>query len=541
VYEKPLLDLGPCQISSLTSFVLSELSSSVEDWCLRKGPKYEHFLEEIKDGRIPSAFDEIRENLEQFASKVIRTRLQLILLCCHGDKVKFQSVVSCALKSTRWSKWLTALFLVHLYLAQPRVMRSIKDFRSLTSSGVISQSSHCQLDVLCHRLLTTLADSKPGKEYEDRAYNTSLLLRKLACQHPMLLLRHLPMIAAQLRGRVHLKSREFTNQQHLLLFSHILGVLDLLRPHIFKQDKLIQEGLRDTLDAYFGLIQADCLHKKELAAVVTKLMAFLHHFCAESPDLAFSVLHKRGPLFQDLLQDFPALPSLQCVVSAVSLSSTPHSDDLLSQAPSQESSGEGTSTSTQPEVWSTEESSSKGFSSKILSAEEFSSEGASSSTLPKIRSIITPPENITWTSAQLAPFVQRLAPGQPIEDVLKVLVDLDETSKRRVDILDHFVPHLVRLLSDATSSYRIQAHTLLLRHIRQNPGTAHKFVETYMDCLNSSEPDVVFTAVKFLPEFIVLDNDHSDSLLQKMFSLAVYEAQDVGVPLLQSIQLLNLH
>ena len=35
--------------------------------------------------------------------------------------------------------------------------------------------------------------------------------------------------------------------------------------------------------------------------------------------------------------------------------------------------------------------------------------------------------------------------------------------------------------------------------------------------------------------------EHSDSLLQKMFSLAVYEAQDVGIPLLQSIQLLNLH
>lgn len=45
----------------------------------------------------------------------------------------------------RWSKWLTALFLVHLYLAQPRVLRSIKDFRSLTTSGVISQSSRCQV------------------------------------------------------------------------------------------------------------------------------------------------------------------------------------------------------------------------------------------------------------------------------------------------------------------------------------------------------------------------------------------------------------
>ena len=46
----------------------------------------------------------------------------------------------------RWSKWLTAQFFVHLYLAQPRVMRSIKDFRFLSSSsGVISQSSRCKV------------------------------------------------------------------------------------------------------------------------------------------------------------------------------------------------------------------------------------------------------------------------------------------------------------------------------------------------------------------------------------------------------------
>ena len=48
-----------------------------------------------------------------------------------------------------------------------------------------------QLDVLCHRVLSCLAESKPGKEYEDRAYNSSLLLKKLACEHPMLLLRYI--------------------------------------------------------------------------------------------------------------------------------------------------------------------------------------------------------------------------------------------------------------------------------------------------------------------------------------------------------------
>lgn len=53
VYEKSVLDLGPSQISSLTSFVLSELSSSVEDWCLRKGTPLikESVLEWIKNGR----------------------------------------------------------------------------------------------------------------------------------------------------------------------------------------------------------------------------------------------------------------------------------------------------------------------------------------------------------------------------------------------------------------------------------------------------------------------------------------------------------
>ena len=51
--------------------------------------------------RLIELFHYFRENVEQFASKVIGTRLPLISLCCHGDKKKYQSVVSCALKSTR--------------------------------------------------------------------------------------------------------------------------------------------------------------------------------------------------------------------------------------------------------------------------------------------------------------------------------------------------------------------------------------------------------------------------------------------------------
>lgn len=87
-------------------------------------------------------------------------------------------------------------------------------------------------------------------------------------------------------------------------------------------------------------------------------------------------------VLRELLQDFPALPSLQCVVSAISLSSTPHSDDPLNER---------------------------------VTTEGPSSDGASTGTKPMVRSVITPPENTMWSSAQLAPFVQRLAPGQPVE------------------------------------------------------------------------------------------------------------------------------
>lgn len=87
-------------------------------------------------------------------------------------------------------------------------------------------------------------------------------------------------------------------------------------------------------------------------------------------------------VLRELLQDFPALPSLQCVVSAISLSSTPHSDDPLKER---------------------------------VTTEGPSSDGASTGTKPMVRSVITPPENTMWSSAQLAPFVQRLAPGQPVE------------------------------------------------------------------------------------------------------------------------------
>lgn len=61
------------------------------------------------------------------------------------------------------------------------------------------------------------------------------------------------MLAASLRGRVHLESPVFRGRSHLLLFMQTLGLLELLQPHIFQPEHA--QPLEDTLDSFFAMFQ----------------------------------------------------------------------------------------------------------------------------------------------------------------------------------------------------------------------------------------------------------------------------------------------
>ena len=47
-----------------------------------------------------------------------------------------------------------------------------------------------QLDVLTHRLINALNNPAAGKKYECRMYDANIACRKLAVQHPTLMLRY---------------------------------------------------------------------------------------------------------------------------------------------------------------------------------------------------------------------------------------------------------------------------------------------------------------------------------------------------------------
>lgn len=60
------------------------------------------------------------------------------------------------------------------------------------------------------------------------------------------------MVAALLHGRTHLNFQEFRQQNHLAFFLHVLGVLELLQPHVFRSEH--QGALWDCLLSFIRLL-----------------------------------------------------------------------------------------------------------------------------------------------------------------------------------------------------------------------------------------------------------------------------------------------
>jgi integrator complex subunit 1 len=61
------------------------------------------------------------------------------------------------------------------------------------------------------------------------------------------------MIAAMLQGKAQFTYGEMKHRNHLLLYTHTLGILELLQPYIFQQQ--YSDAFSDILTAYFELLR----------------------------------------------------------------------------------------------------------------------------------------------------------------------------------------------------------------------------------------------------------------------------------------------
>ncbi|XP_069342753.1 integrator complex subunit 1 isoform X3 [Eulemur rufifrons] len=433
------------------------------------------------------------------ACSLIQARLPLLLSCCRGDDegVKRVSEHLTGCIQQRGDSVLGRRcqdLLLQLYLQQPELRVPVPEV--LLHSEAATGSSICKLDGLIHRVITLLADTSDSRSSENRGADANMACRKLAVAHPILLLRHLPMVAALLHGRTHLNFQEFRQQNHLTFFLHVLGLLELLQPLVFRGEH--QRALWDCLRSFVRLLLNYRKSSRHLAAFISKFVQFIHKYITCNAPVAVSFLQKHAEPLHDLSFDNSDLAMLKSLLAGLSLPSRASRADRGLEEEGEDESAAG--------------------SLPLLSV-----------------SLFTP-----LTTAEMAPYMKRLSRGQTVEDLLEVLSDIDEMSRRRPEILNFFSTSLQRLMSSAEESCRNLAFSLALRSIQNSPSIAADFLPTFMYCLGSRDFEVVQTALRNLPEYTLLCQEHAAVLLHRAFLVGMYGQMDPSAQISEALRILHM-
>ncbi|XP_007939442.1 integrator complex subunit 1 [Orycteropus afer afer] len=436
---------------------------------------------------------------DEASCSLLQARLPLLLSGCRGDDEGVQKVMEHL--TGRIQQWGDSVagkrcreLLLQIYLQRPELRGPVPEVL-LRGEGAPG-SSVCKLDGLTHRFITLLADTSDSRSSESRVADANMVCRKLAVAHPILLLRHLPMLAALLHGRTHLNFQEFRQQNHLTFFLHVLGVLELLQPRVFRSEH--QGALWDCLLSFVRLLLNYRKSSRHLAPFISKFVQLLHKYITCNAPAAVAFLQKHADALHDLSFDNSDLVMLKSLLAGLSLPSR------------------------------------SGVADRGLDEEGEDDSPAGSLPLLSV-SLFTP-----LTAAEVAPYVKRLSRGQTVEDLLEVLSDIDEMSWRRPEILGFFSTNLQRLMSSAEESCRNLAFSLALRSIQNNPSIAADFLPTFMYCLGSRDFEVVQTALKNLPEYTLLCQEHAAVLLHRAFLVGMYGQVDTSAQISEALRILHM-
>ncbi|KAF4115851.1 integrator complex subunit 1 [Onychostoma macrolepis] len=473
--EQFVLKLSSEELISLVDLILSESELSCHDSATSKSA------------------------LDQVSCSLLQSRLPLLHSCLHSDldnvKKVSEYLISCVKKwgDSIMSKRCQTL-LLQIYLHFPEVMQHIRLPEASLSGEGAADGSTCKLDVLVHRLITLLADTGDSKSAENRASDASLACRKLAVSHPVLLLRHLPMIAALLHGRIHLNLQEIRQQNHLTFFSDVLVVLELLQPLVFHSDH--QRALQDCLLSFIKVLQN--FKRSSRMPIINKFVQFIQKYITHDAASAVPFLQKHSDVLQGLSTENPDLVQLKSLLAGLTL-------------PVKSGSSES-------------------------SAEDGDAEDSSSGSLPLVNISASMP----LTAADMTKCLKKISKGEAIEDVFEGLTEVDEKSKRNPEIIQYFVNDLQRLMSSPEEVCRNMAFSLALRCIQNIPSMAAEFLPTFMYCLGSGNFDVVQTALRNLPEYVLLCQEHADILLYKAFLVGIYGQIDTSSMIAESMKVLRM-
>jgi len=441
---------------------------------------------------------------EENAADVVKGRMDLVLRCLSTpDKIATMishllTVSSDITRQKDVQAETAKILLLEVYMKIPGCFTARLGFPDLTPSTSLlaslssSGGSESVVDCYTHTLLSALSATQTGKQWTVKMHEFELCARKLMSSHPILFLRNLPLLASSLQGRTHFEFPIFRSRNHLTLFTILLGLLELGRPHIFLPR--YSEFLETALSCYVDMFQAYFPRRESFIGVIDRsvqLLASWQEAGGQAGNRAATFLRKHS----NILLRLHSAPGTGKIASLKSLMSTV---SLHGQTMDSQEQGSG-----------------------------------ASSTLPHY----CPPDTIDVEIGQL---LTDLSSYDSTDRLVSIMHDIQSASLPRPAILIHFQEELVYHLTHASTQVRSSAYNLLLRHLKHRPECWSALLPGYMAALECGEEGVVDSALNHLPEFAVLGQENVGRLLSSVFKLGIFTNINTTQHITSAISMLNM-
>ncbi len=385
--------------------------------------------------------------------------------------------------------------LLHVYMGRPSCLVQLQtgglDSQTLLPDKVVpGMTAPTTLDVATHTILSALAATQPGRQWTSQMIDFEAAARKIAACHPLLFLRNLPLIAASLKGRTEFDFSFFRSRHHLTLYSIVMGILDLLSPHIFRPEH--REGLEETLKCYFNMINAYTKRVESMEGVIGKFLTFLNDYLEADPVAASTFIRQHGRVLPDLARSLPSMAPLLAIVGSIN------------------------------------------FESLALST-----------------SVATPPGTCYAQQARrdAASDAQRVAAAlqaaKTDEELTAALKEANEACRggagARAAVLETLAPEIASSAAHSNAAVRNQAHNLLLKCMRfsPRPSVTRDLASAFVRCLESSDSSVTQSALEKLPDVVVLAQESLVDILSAVFNLGIHGGFNVTQYVADTINVLN--
>lgn len=408
-------------------------------------------------------------------SDMLGNRVSTLLQCARPEVFDIKELVAYVQSASTADADSRKRFLQQLYLTVPPMKFEVLELEDIYLTDATSLHS-CAADRVTNNIMTTISSLSAQRDFQTMSHHMELLLRKLAATHPALVLRQFSMLATMLQGRAHMDFHVLRSAHHIPFFIQVFGIIESLQPYIFEQK--YRNALHKALECYFTLYQNHGT-TKDTFDLMYRFMEFLHMYTQKDSISAWKFIEPHTEVIEDLAADNRMIIPLQQLSQGVGLVKHIKATEHIEVAED----GQVTITST-----------------GILLAPYTKT---LNQTLTKLLAEIQYRDN---------------------DEVLGALQELEIVTTKRHVPLESIHERLLTLITSPTASIRDSAYTLLIRHLKSNPGDMAANADTlavYVQCLRHNETGIVISALEFLTEIVICLQEYSSEILRNAFEMGV--------------------